>query len=252
MQKFGNVKEQILWPDAVSSLESQGVRFSPKTTVEETHPLERWVIFDPETGTRYAVTYPGWHQSPWWWSQPEGPSHSPHFELHAWGNWYEFDGSYWSSGELSSVDNGEPNRLVYAFNCLVGHHGVFSLTPIWLFSLWGTLLWLRSGNRSFAGFALMIAGLTLVVFLFYFTRPQIDRNYSGFSTCLRWLLWLAPLWLMAMLPAADKLANSQSGLAVAALLLLISALSASYGAANPWTHPWIFDYWTYLGWIDYG
>ena len=252
MQKFSSVKKQILWPDAVRSLESQGIHLSPKTTVEETHPLERWVIFDPETQMRYAVTYPNFGKRVWWWSQPEPPSLSPHFELHAWDNWYEFDGSYWSSGELSSVDNGEPSQLVYAFHCLLGHHGVFSLTPIWLFSVWGTFLWLRSSNRSLAGLVLMIAGLTIIVLLFYFTRPQIDRNYSGFSTCLRWLLWLVPLWLVVMIPAADTLAVSRLGWGVAVVFLLVSALSASYGSMNPWTHPWIFDYWTYLRWIDYG
>jgi hypothetical protein len=251
MQKLGNVKKQILWPDALSSLESQGIRFSPKTTVEETHPQERWVIFDPATNTRYAVTYPDFGKGMWWWCQPEGPSLSPHFELHAWGNWYEFEGSYWSSGEFSSVDNGEPSRLAYAFHCLLGHHGLFSLTPIWLLSVWGAFLWLRSPNRSLAGLALMIAALTLIVLLFYISRPQIDRNYSGFSTCLRWLLWLAPLWLVVMLPAADKVSGSRLGIGIALVLLAVSTLSASYGAMNPWTHPWIFDYWTYLGWIEY-
>lgn len=256
MQKLGNLKKQILWPDAVSSLESQGIQFSPKTTVEETHPLERWVIFDPETNTRYAVTYPNFGNGMWWWSQPPGPSLSPNFELHAWGNWYEFEGSYWSSGEFSSVDNGEPSRLMYAFHCLLGHHGVFSLTPIWLLSVWGSVRWLRFSrrysHRSLAGLVLMIAGLTIIVLSFYFTRPQIDRNYSGFSTCLRWLLWLIPLWLVVMLPAADEFATSRTAWAVAIVLLAVSALSASYGSMNPWTHPWIFDYWTYLGWIDYG
>jgi hypothetical protein len=250
MQKFPDEKSQILWPKALSSLESQGIRFSPQTTVEETHPLERWVIFDPETQMRYAVTYPDYRPRRWW-SEPASPSLSPYFELHAWDNWYEFDGSYWSSGELSSVDNGEPSRLVYAFHCLLGHHGVFSLTPLWLFSLWGTFLWLRSSNRSLAGLALMIAGLTAIVLLFYFTRPQIDRNYSGFSTCLRWLLWLVPLWLIVMLPAADSLAVSRPGWGIAIVLLAVSVLSANYGSMNPWTHPWIFDYWTYLRWIEY-
>ncbi|MGI8979768.1 MAG: hypothetical protein ACR2FY_11140 [Pirellulaceae bacterium] len=252
MQKFPDLKGRILWPDALSSLESQGIQLSPQTTVVETHETERWVIFDPETQTRYAVRYPDFGKRRWNLSQPEPISLSPHFELHAWDNWYEFDGSYWSSGELSSVDNGEPSQLDYAFHCLLGHHGVFSLTPIWLFSVWGTFLWLRSPNRSLAGLVLMIAGLTVIVLLFYFTRPQIDRNYSGFSTCLRWLLWLVPLWLLIMLPAADRLAVSRLGRGAAVVLLAVSALSASYGSMNPWTHPWIFDYWTYLQWIDYG
>ena len=34
---------------------------------------------------------------------------------------------------------------------------------------------------------------------------------------------------------------------VALVLLLISVLSASYGGLNPWVHPWIYEYWLYLG-----
>lgn len=218
------------------SIRDHGFEDSRRMIVKE-RPNSGWVIFDPVTTQRYAVDY-----------APDRKS----LELRKWDNWYEFDGSYWSSGELSSVDNGEPSQLVYGFHCLLGHHGVFSLTPIWLFCVWGTFLWLRSSNRSLAGLALMIAGLTIIVLLFYFTRPQIDRNYSGFSTCLRWLLWLVPLWLVVMLPAADTLAVSRVGWGVAIVLLLVSALSAGYGSMNPWTHPWIFDYWTYLRWIDYG
>ncbi len=247
-QDFPDAKSQILWRDAVSSLESQGIRFSPQTTVTATHASNRWVIFDPQNQMRYAVNPRNYYVS----QLPKPPLVFYHFELHAWDNWYEFDGSYWSSGELTSVDNGEPSQLVYAVNCLLGHHGVFSLTPIWLLSVWGTVLWLRSSNRSLAGLAVVIAGLTLIVLLFYFTRPQIDRNYSGFSTCLRWLLWLVPLWLVVLIPAADSLTVSRLGFGIAIALLVVSALSASYGSMNPWTHPWIFDYWTYIHWIDYG
>lgn len=230
-------QSHVLHPEALQSLKAQGFELSRAVSIRETASGNRWVIFDPQTGDRYAITYPY--------------AYDRHFELRQWDNWYEFDGSYWSSGELSSVDNGEPSRFVYAFHCLIGHHGIFSLTPIWLFSLSGTLLWLRSSNRSLAGLALMIAGLTLIVLLFYFTRPQIDRNYSGFSTCLRWLVWMTPLWLVVMIPAADSLAVSRLNFGIAIVLLAISALSANYGCMNPWTHPWIFDYWTYLRWIEY-
>ncbi|MBC7856126.1 MAG: hypothetical protein IAF94_22070 [Pirellulaceae bacterium] len=249
IQQGLNLKSQILTTEAIAELKSQGIHLSPRTSVEAT-PLDgRWVIFDAQNQMRYAATYPGVRRNSW--HTEVAYFLGPYLELHAWDNWYEFDGSYWSSGELSSVDNGEPSQLDYAFHCLLGHHGVFSLTPIWLFSVWGLIFWFRSSNRSLAGLALMIAGLTVIVLLFYFTRPQIDRNYSGFSTCLRWLLWLVPLWLVVMLPAADSLAVSRLGWGLAIVLLAVSALSASYGSMNPWTHPWIFDYWTYLQWIEY-
>ena len=45
------------------------------------------------------------------------------------------------------IDRGEPSPAVYALHVLVGHHGIFSLTPIWLLSAWGTLVWLvRRGD----------------------------------------------------------------------------------------------------------
>jgi hypothetical protein len=89
------------------------------------------------------------------------------------------------------------------------------------------------------------------VLAFYLTRPQIDRNYGGGTCCLRWLLWLTPLWLLTMLPAADWLAKSRWGISVAIAFLAISVFSAHYAADNPWSDPWIYDYWTQLGWIRY-
>ena len=38
---------------------------------------------------------------------------------------------------------------------------------------------------------------------------------------------------------------------VVLLLLAVSVFSAHYAAENPWSHPWIFNYWTSLGWIKY-
>ena len=165
--------------------------------------------------------------------------------------------------------------LVYAFNCLVGHHGLFSLTPIWLVSAVGCVMWLVSmNNKCLASdrrceqpgppiaqhltlnihqvLSLITIVTTIVVLGFYLTRPQIDRNYGGGTCCLRWLIWLSPLWLLTLLPAADKLASCRWGRAIGITLLIVSVFSAAYAADNPWSHPWIFDYWKAMGWIDYG
>ena len=37
----------------------------------------------------------------------------------------------------------------------------------------------------------------------------------------------------------------------AVVLLAASVFSAHYAAMNPWSQPWIFDYWRQLGWITY-
>jgi hypothetical protein len=94
---------------------------------------------------------------------------------------------------------------------------------------------------------LIAAVLTLVCLAFYISRPLEDRNYGGVSAGLRWLIWLIPLWLICLIPAADYLAKRKWGTALALLLFAISAFSAHYSPLNPWSHPWLFDLWTDFG-----
>ena len=96
---------------------------------------------------------------------------------------------------------------------------------------------------------MLIGAVSLVCLVFYLTRPQDDRNYGGMTCAFRWMLWFAPLWLVAMVPAADCLARRGWTRAVALVLLALSALSASYPTWNPWTHPWMLDFLHYVGWI---
>ncbi|HEY2412526.1 MAG TPA: hypothetical protein VGI40_09805 [Pirellulaceae bacterium] len=182
-------------------------------------------------------------------------------------NWYDYPGSYWLPGAVRGVDVGEPSPLVYAFNCLIGHHGLFSLTPIWMLSVIGCCMWFTSHRRNVELTArnategvpysapLLLAAttalITAVILAFYLTRPQLDRNYGGGTCCLRWLIWLTPLWLLSMLPAVDWLSKSRFGRATAIGVLAVSVFSAAYAADNPWSHPWIFDYWQSMGWINY-
>jgi hypothetical protein len=67
---------------------------------------------------------------------------------------------------------------------------------------------------------------------------------SGF----RWVFWLAPLWLAGMLPAAARLGQSRGAQFVAAVLLGFSALSVAYPTWNPWTLPWLTNFFTHMGW----
>ena len=179
-------------------------------------------------------------------------------------NWYDYPGSYWLKDNVRGIDRGEPSPLIYAFNCLLGHHGLFSLTPIWLLSAAGCFMWLTRHNDSPArplspspslSTSRLLAATTLlttaVILTFYLTRPQLDRNYGGGTCCLRWLLWLTPLWLLTLLPAADWLSKTRLGRALAITLLALSVFSATYPSDNPWSHPWIFNYWQSMGWINY-
>ncbi len=164
-------------------------------------------------------------------------------------DWYHFTytingrerASYWTAP--SGIDAGEPSPEAYALNVLVGHHGIFSLTPVWLLSLAGFGIWIRYRDRR--TLALAIGLLSVVCVAFYLSRPQIDRNYGGMTSGLRWMFWFAPLWLVLLLPAADWLAGRRWGRGLALVLLGLSVLSASYPTWNPWTSPWLMNAWTF-------
>jgi hypothetical protein len=166
-------------------------------------------------------------------------------------NWYDY--SYQRDGKLRDsywrnpvgIDRGEPSVVQYAIHSTIGHHGILSLTPVWILSIWGLALLWKNGQRDLA---IMICTLSLVCLVFYLSRPQADRNYGGMTSGFRWMFWFAPLWLVALLPAADRLAASRLGRGVGLVLLALSVMSASYPTWNPWTHPWLWNFMSYLGW----
>jgi hypothetical protein len=217
-----------------SASEADGVELSAQTVVEVSQPGRRWVIWDPDGADRWAVA-----------------REAERIEVRFWDNWYDYENSYWTSGRAAGVDRGEPSIAVYAFHVIVGHHGIFSLTPVWLLAVVGAVMLVRQRPRDLRGFAAMAAAITIVVLAFYIFRPLADRNYGGVTNGLRWSFWLIPLWLILMLPAADAACSRRRWFAAALLLLLVSVISVNYKPLNPWSHPWLFDYWTYLGWIDY-
>ena len=170
-------------------------------------------------------------------------------------NWYRYtytvDGveneSYWQNRQ--GIDRGEPSRADYALHVLVGHHGIFSLSPIWLLSMVGIAMWLWGGTTEQRQIALGVALLTAICLVFFIVqREQPDRNYGGMTSGFRWMFWFAPLWLTTMLPAADRLGRSPFGRALALSLLAMSVLSVSYPTWNPWTQPWIYDWMDACGW----
>ena len=166
------------------------------------------------------------------------------FEIRAWNNWYDYEGTYWTSDRKSEVDHGQPDSVLYLFHILFGHHGIFSLTPIWLLSLAGMVAILFQPQLKLRWLGLGTLTISIVVIGFYaFWVPGHDRNYGGFSSGFRWAFWLAPLWLICMTPIVDWLGKTRSGRAICIILLVLSGLSAWYSAANPWVQPWLYEIW---------
>ena len=183
---------------------------------------------------------------------------------------YVFPGSYWlidpASGRLvgSEVDpaSGKPTGQigkgfdnmyepwpVYLFHMLVGHHGILSLSPIFIFTLIGVWSSLQSRGSPLRAFAALAAFLTLLLLVFY-TFFAGNRNYGGMCCGLRWFFWLIPLWLLLPEGLRGKTAHRWfRGMALA--FLVISAISVFYCARNPWSRPWLQHYLYYKQWIKY-
>lgn len=201
--------------------------------------IRRWVVRDGNSANQMAITLPS--------------GVGGEFQFHHWSNWYDYPRSYWlsSNKRKSLVDQGQASQATYLFHCLFGHHGIFSLTPIWLLALAG-MVSLACGAKMGGRFTMPWLGwltivLTVVVIGFYINQPTINRNYGGVCSCLRWVLWLAPLWLASMLPVVDWLSSSRLGQAFCLVLLVVSALTAMASMDNPWSHPWLYEYWDWTG-----
>ncbi|HEV2946547.1 MAG TPA: hypothetical protein VGX70_04185, partial [Gemmataceae bacterium] len=158
------------------------------------------------------------------------------------GPWYEYEGSHWKMQpgvERHGIDFAYyyESKFAYALHLLLGHHGLFSLTPIFLLGLAGCVagvyMMARGENRDrrlelMAGLTI---GLVVVVAGFYILRGH--GNYGGWTAGPRWFIWLTPFLLLTMLPALDWLAPRRWGRVLAYVFLAVSVISANYPAWNP-------------------
>lgn len=216
-----------------TALDGAGWPLSEQALVLADTPGQRWAIWDRVGHHRWALV-----------------ATENAIEIRRWNNWYRYPGSYWS-GERQGVDRGEVSRARYAWHVLVGHHGVFSLTPVWLLTAVGAVWMVRRGQSFELLFALAVVVLSVICLAFYISRPAIDRNYGGVCSGFRWMFWFIPLWLICMVPAVERLLASKWGRLLALALLMISTFTAAYAVANPWSHPWLYDWGSYVGWWEY-
>ncbi|MEW4488533.1 hypothetical protein AB1L42_10655 [Thalassoglobus sp. JC818] len=156
--------------------------------------------------------------------------------------------SYWMDPQ--GIDQAKESPLTYFMHCTIGHHGILSLTPVFVLTVLSWLsvaLWWKNSLRN-----IHIAGmmLTAIVLGFYMTKTD-NYNYGGVSVALRWMLWLIPFWILAVLPLMNRFGMNQFFRGLCVVLLLPSLFSAWYPADAPWTQPWIFQVMESKGWIDY-
>jgi len=163
---------------------------------------------------------------------------------------YEYRGvpSYWNHPQ--GLDQNLDSPLVYLFHCTLGHHGIFSLSPIYLLTL---ISWLRIRNTKdhiLRPLLWVSIFLSVVVFGFYLSRTG-NYNYGGNSAALRWMLWLTPFWLISMIPLLDQFSHKRWLHILGIICLLGSVFSAHHPLHNPWRAPWLFTVLKQSGWINY-
>lgn len=166
------------------------------------------------------------------------------WELRTWDDWYEYPGSYWQEGRRKGVDLGEPSRFTYLFHMTFGHHGIFSLTPIFLLIPLGVVRLCMFGPTDLMRFSIAVVIASVVCIGFYTMRPLIDRNYGGVSVCFRWLLWFIPLWIPMVAVTLDDWSQLRWFRILATVLIALSVISMASALPSPWQDPWLYRFWS--------
>lgn len=163
---------------------------------------------------------------------------------------YTVDGipSYWFTPQ--GLDRNQESTLTYLMHCVVGHHGVLSLTPLFALSIVGSLSAIRNKANALRPIIVLGALLSVCVLGFYLSRTQ-NYNYGGNSAALRWMLWLIPFWLFAIMPVVDRYWNARWFRGVAFVLFAVSIYSVGTSIGKPWGHPWLYTVMQNAGVIDY-
>lgn len=153
--------------------------------------------------------------------------------------------SYWMNPQ--GLDANTENPVIYFLHCTVGHHGLFSLTPLFVLTLLG---WKTGHRLPLKTLNRVGAALSVIVLLFYLSRTQ-NYNYGGNTSSLRWMLWLTPFWLYGMIPAVDRLLDDQRGRVLCSTLLAASVFTSVHSLQTPWKPSWLYNAMEGLGMIDY-
>ncbi len=213
-------------PAIIAALRTEAPALSEQSQIQNTRTPGVFELWDATNQLRYALVVDGLR-----------------LRIHQWDDWYDYPKSYWYPDAKKGVDRGEPSRAMYLFHTTFGHHGLFSLTPIWLLLPAGAWAVWRSASGSWWQRAwdprtqvmLAVVATSLVCFVFYMARPLEDRNYGGVSCGFRWMHWFAPLWCWLV---GQALLRFPKRLGVWHVLAMIALGITLYSTCSPWNNPW--------------
>ncbi len=143
---------------------------------------------------------------------------------------YQFQNGYWTAPV--GIDALNEPKLIYFFNILFGHHGLFSMTPVFLLAVWSMLIAVKKRTgRMWEALAVGIPIIVTILFLGIRTR-----NYGGICAGLRWMILAMPLLFLFV---AEWIENHRSSaamilLGVLFLIGLVMLADVPWANAGPW------------------
>jgi len=152
---------------------------------------------------------------------------------------WDYPGSVFDKDRLSGLASHSDGieTSTYAFHMLIGNRGLFSFTPILMFSLWALILIFRKKN-VFKPYYLFITLSIVSLILFYIFRTN---EYGGGAYGIR---WFAPIMLLGLLPIVEVTKRIDKSRSLRILFISLSCFSimiSLIGTVNPYigtnTHP---------------
>jgi len=171
---------------------------------------------------------------------------------------YLYEGSLWKTPlDLDAFNDHPEPHGIYLLHMTLGHHGVFSLTPIFLFSCWGALRLLGAPFRSETAWTwltlLSVAGLAA-----YYLLDTSAWRAEGALAPYRWVFYalLAVTALSAAFVIARRASEPLTGLASLTAVLTVvllafytgNPLARNYGGSTQglrWLF-WLIPFWLLL------
>jgi len=147
---------------------------------------------------------------------------------------YLYEGSLWKTPlDLDALNDHPEPYWVYLFHLTLGHHGIFSLTPIFLFSALGAIRLLGGGGR----FLEVWTGLTFLAVLglagYYFYDPSAWAADGRLHPYL-WVFWSIPGLLAVLALLSGIILLRGGGVPLAAVAWLTTVLTLVILAFYTW------------------
>ena len=140
---------------------------------------------------------------------------------------YDYPGSYWKNPKQNDALD-EP-RLKYLFHAVLGHHGLLSMTPVLLFSVYAMA---RTVIKREAGrLEALVVGVPLIVMIVFYTLTT--KNYGGNTVGFRWFLPAVPVALL-FVSRVPAIVRRRSVLALFLLFFCVGQYHVQKGFKDPW------------------